>query len=336
MRKLHVFFILIILCLTMCDNQESLNPVKKTKFLLDTIVEISIYDNDISNDRADAIIDEAFSEIASYDSLYNNYNEYSFLSQVNQQAFSAAVRIDTSLHNLLSTAIMVSEQSDGAFDVTVSPILKTWKFGRETPVVPRDNDIQKALGVTGFKHIELSDKHIRFLKKGLEIDLGGIAKGYIIDRAISSLIQNGVTDAMINAGGDIRAICSSLTKGKRNIWIRHPRLREKLFGRFQMDTGSIATSGDYERFFIEDSVRYHHIIDPRTGYPGNKSISVTIMAQNLMLADAYATAVFVMGPDAGLEFIENKENIEGVILYQQDDSLAYKVSTGLMNKFTTN
>lgn len=300
---------------------------------MDTLVEISVYNKDIPEDSVSALIDEAFAQIAYFDSLYNNYNEYSYVTYINNNAFNKTVRIDSGLMNLLTTSIRVSELSNGAFDITIAPVIDVWNFGGDTPKVPEERVIQETLKQTGYKSLKAANNTVRFLKQGMKIDLGGIAKGYVVDRAISLLVKHGITDAMINAGGDIKIICGELTEEKRSVWIRHPRKRDKLFGRFQMDTGSVATSGDYERFFMSDSVRYHHIIDPKTGYSAKGCVSVTIVADNLMIADAYATAVFVLGPDAGFGFIERMPDVEGIIIYEKNNGLSYKVSSGLIDKF---
>ncbi|MBN1154176.1 FAD:protein FMN transferase [candidate division KSB1 bacterium] len=336
MIRKYIFLSTLLLIFCVCGGQDSLQPIVKTKFLMDTLVEISVYDQDISEEEVTALIDAAFIEIAYLDSLYNNYNEFSYVTYINNNAYKTAVPLDTGLVNLLTTSIHVSELSNGAFDITIAPVLDAWNFGGDVPNVPEESAIRSALSRTGYNFLEIKNNKVKFLKKDMKIDLGGIAKGYVVDRAMSSLVKNGITDAMINAGGDIRTICGPMTENKRSVWIRHPRKREKLFGRFQMDTGSVATSGDYERFFISDSVRYHHIVDPKTGYPADKCVSVTIVSENLMVADAFATAVFVLGPDAGLGFIERLPEIEGIIIYEKNDSLVYKVSSGLVDKFLVN
>jgi len=333
MKRKYIYSLLLLLIYCGCGRNQSLVPITKTRFLMDTLVEISVYNKDIPEDSVSALIDEAFAQIAYFDSLYNNYNEYSYVTYINNNAFNKTVRIDSGLMNLLTTSIRVSELSNGAFDITIAPVIDVWNFGGDTPKVPEERVIQETLKQTGYKSLKAANNTVRFLKQGMKIDLGGIAKGYVVDRAISLLVKHGITDAMINAGGDIKIICGELTEEKRSVWIRHPRKRDKLFGRFQMDTGSVATSGDYERFFMSDSVRYHHIIDPKTGYSAKGCVSVTIVADNLMIADAYATAVFVLGPDAGFGFIERMPDVEGIIIYEKNNGLSYKVSSGLIDKF---
>jgi thiamine biosynthesis lipoprotein len=165
------------------------------------------------------------------------------------------------------------------------------------------------------------------------IDLGGIAKGYAVGEAIKALQAHGVTDAQIDAGGDLATIASPLTAGKRHIYIRHPEDRQKYFGRFRMDVGTVATSGDYERYFIYNGQRFHHILDPRNGLPARSCRSVTIRAMDAALADGLSTAVFILGPDQGMALVEQLPDVEAVILYDDGHGLQSKVSSGLQAGF---
>ncbi len=161
------------------------------------------------------------------------------------------------------------------------------------------------------------------------LDLGGIAKGYAADAAMEVLRRHGFFDAQVDAGGDLRTLATKQTQGKRKVYVRHPILGDAFYGRFPMDEGAVATSGDYERFFEEDGVRYHHLLDPKTGMPAAGCRSVTIVGSDAMTCDALATAVFVLGPEQGLLLIESLPKTEGVILYEEHGILKEKISSGL-------
>ena len=206
----------------------------------------------------------------------------------------------------------------------------------DNPRVPDATEIKNQLEHVDYRLVELENHNIKFNRPKIKIDLGAIAKGFAIDEAIRVLQQYGIKDAIVNAGGDLRAVCSSLTQGKRKIWIKHPRIENKLLGYFQMDNGSVATSGDYERFFIKDSVRYFHILDPKTGYPARGCVSVTIQTDNAMIADALATTVFVLGSDSGMNFVEKLSGVEAIILFEQNKKINWTASSGLKDKFKIN
>jgi thiamine biosynthesis lipoprotein len=180
-------------------------------------------------------------------------------------------------------------------------------------------------------------RFVHFRRPNMAIDLGGIAKGYVVDRGIATLAQAGLHDAMITAGGDLRAIASPLTADRRYIWIRHPRPanpdsvengeKEKIFfGRFRLDAGAVSTSGDYERFFFKNGRRYHHMIDPRTGYPANRAVSATVLAKNSVQADALSTTLFVLGPERGLALADSLPEVEAMIIYQDRGKLNWRAT----------
>lgn len=328
MRKLVLLFFALPIIIQ-CTANQKFQPVEQTRLLMDTFVQIVVYNDQKSNAELNAIIEKALDRIKQIDQITNFYNDSSLISYVNQTAGNQEVSIDSVLAEILSASGMISELTDGNFDVTIGKVKKLWPFSSEQPVVPDSAKIIEALKYVDYKLIELKNNKIKFSKPGIQIDLGGIAKGYAIDEAIKVLQNNGIKDALVNAGGDLRAICSKLTCGKRKIWIKHPRKPEAFFGHFRMDEGSVATSGDYERFFIIDSVRYFHILNPKTGYPARKCVSVTIQASNAMLADALATVVFVMGPEKGMIFVKSLPNVECIILFEKNNQLNYVATDGI-------
>ncbi|OQX83846.1 hypothetical protein B6D60_09970 [candidate division KSB1 bacterium 4484_87] len=332
MKKLAAS-LLIVLVFAQCQKSEKLHPVSQTRILMDTIVQIVLYQSGKTDEQLQKIINQAFKRMEQIDSLTNNYSDSSQISFINKNASLHSVVVDSSLMSILRLGKKMSHTTNGDFDMTIGAIKDLWQFQSEHPHVPDSNSIKYNLKFINYNLVELDDKEIKFKKSGVNLDLGGIAKGYAIDEAIRIIKQAGVSDAMVNAGGDLRAICSDLTRGKRNIWVQHPRMHGKFVGHFQLDEASVATSGDYERYFFQDSVRYHHILDPKTGYPARKCVSVTVVTKYAMEADALATAIFVMGPERGMVFVNNLPDVQALIIYQQNNKLKAVGSTQLMKKF---
>ena len=328
-------YVIIIICIISlnCNKKVQVRPIQKIKIMMDTFVKITIYDESKSTTDILKIIDEAFYEINKIDSIANNRSEKSLITQINNNAGINEIKLNSELFEIINQAQEVSKLTEGAFDITIFPLLKLWKFADSINHIPTNDEIQKTLNAVDYEHIMINADQISFKQSNVKLDLGGIAKGYAVDKGMEVLIKHGITDALINAGGDFRAICSNLTTGKRKVWIKHPRKSSEFYGYFKMNTGSVATSGDCERFFIVDSVRYHHILNPKTGNPGRKSVSVTIQTADAILADALATAIFNLGPQKGIELINNLENVEGLIIFKDKGSLQHSISKGLKNNF---
>ncbi|MEE9543651.1 MAG: FAD:protein FMN transferase, partial [Thermodesulfobacteriota bacterium] len=225
------------------------------------------------------------------------------------------VAVSKELFKVVSGAVKVSRMTSGAFDPSWAAMHGLWDFRPDNKRIPSKEELEKALPLINYKLIELDpDKMTVGLKeKGMAIGLGGIAKGYAVDRAMERLSKMGIRNAIIKAGGDVRV------QGRREggepwrISIQHPR-EEGVLARLPLSNISISTSGDYERYFMKDSILYHHIIDPETGYPARGCQSVTILAPDTMTSDAFATAVFVLGPEKGLRLVERLNGVEAIIV----------------------
>lgn len=337
MKKCSACLILgaMLLFLSCTSDNNTIQPLERTSVMMDTFIQISIYDQNRPAEELNQILDLAFKRMAEIDRIANDYDDSSFVSLINREAGYQPIRLDDVSYNLIMASQSISKLSDGAFDITIGSVKQLWNFTQENPRIPGDSILQRQLQWVGTDHIKIQDKKIQFDSPAVRIDFGAIAKGYAVDQAIEVLKKHGITDAMVNAGGNLRTICSDLTKGKRRVWIKHPRKPDTLYGYFKMDEGSVATSGDYERFFMEGSVRYHHILDPKTGHPARDCVSVTILALTATEADGLGTAVFVLGPEKGLDLINQLPNVEGVIIFERDGKLKWKVSSGLRKKFKT-
>jgi FAD:protein FMN transferase len=335
MRNFRLFATIFIMFL-FCSPTQKLNPVEQTRILMDTFVQVQIFDQDKSDDDLKKIIEATFLRIKEIDSITNNYNDSSLISFINRNAGSKPVELDSVLENLIQTSDKISKKSNGMFDITIGGIKRLWNFSSDQHKVPDYIEIKKGLEFVDYRLITVNNHKIEFSSSGIEIDLGAIAKGFAIDEAIRVLKYNNIKDAMVNAGGDLRAFCSEFTRGKRKVWIRHPRIDNKRFGYFQMDNGSVATSGDYERYFFEDSIRYHHILNPKTGYPAKKCLSATVLTENATMADALSTTIFVLGPNEGINFVEKIVGVEAIILFEKNGNLDFVVSSGLKERFILN
>jgi len=309
-KNLLIIISLILLLFTACD---SLKKAEQTKESMGTFVTITVYDED--EDKAERVIGIAFEEIERIESLVSNYIDTSevYILNKNGEIDSA----DNEFIYLLGKSLKYGDISRGAFDITVQPILDLYKYTfSELERAPTDDEIKETLKLVGYEKIHIRNRRVEFMEGGMKITLGGIAKGYIIDKAIEILGNKGIEHALVNAGGDMRAIGN---KGKKNwkISLQNPRKKWDSIVTIEINDTAVCTSGDYERFF-DDSKNFHHIVDPRTGYSATELISVTIVADSAMDCDALATSVFVMGKEKGLELIESL-HVEGLLITKEKD-----------------
>jgi thiamine biosynthesis lipoprotein len=237
------------------------------------------------------------------------------VSLINGRAGLEDVRVSGELLSLLVQAVEVSRETGGAFDVTVGPLVALWQFDVGGKV-PAPEDLELALGLVDYRGLDLDVKEstVGLAAGGMKIDLGGIGKGFAVDRAANLLLEEGVENAIIDAGGDLRLLGSRPGKDFWRIGIRHPRDPARLLVSLDLADRAVVTSGDYERFFMAGGKRYHHLLDPATGLPAEGCQSVTVVAGDTASADAYATAAFVLGPRRGLELLRRLPGVEGIIV----------------------
>ncbi len=319
----------IILCIALTSTAYAGEGIfKKSKKLMGTEMEITVVSAD--EKTAHKAIDSAFAEIKRIEELMSTYIPESQISKINSAAGKKIVKVDEELIRLIKRAIEYAEVTEGGFNISVGPLIKLWKI-KEGGKIPSNDEIKKAKEMINYKYIVVDEKKkIVFLKKkGMSIDLGGIAKGYASDRAKSVLIQEGIASGIVAVAGDINAFGVKPEKAKWRIGIQHPRKKDAFIGIIELNDEAVSTSGDYERFFIKDGKRYHHIIDPKTGKPAEKCQSVTIVSKEATSTDALSTGIFVMGHENGMALIERLPDVEGIII---DSKGNIAVSSGLKSR----
>ncbi len=286
---------------------------RQSQFMLDTFVEMTVASLD--NQEAHNAMSAAYEEIHRIEALLSRYQSESQIYEINQHAGEdKAVRVNREVVEIVQRSLWYADLTDGVFDITIGPVIDLWGIGTEHERVPNTAELQHILQSVDYRQIEIQgEQAIRLPYPEMKLDLGGIAKGYSIDQAIEVLQRHNITSALLNAGGDIRCIGTKPDGTPWRIGIQHPR-KSGILGVVQLQDAAIATSGDYERFFFRDNARFHHIFNPRTGIPAGECQSVTILAKTAEVADVFATAVFVMGPENGLAFIEERTDIEGMII----------------------
>jgi thiamine biosynthesis lipoprotein len=266
-----------------------------------------------SEDKAkgEAAISSVFDDMKRIDRLMSTWKEDTEISLVNREGSKRPVKISRELFRLLQVSVQYSELTHGAFDITYASVGYLYDFKKG--VHPDQKAIDAALPGINWRHMVLDTKKttVFFTRPGMRIDLGGIAKGYSVDRGIEILQQQGITRAMVNAGGDTRIIGDRFGK-PWVVGVRDPDHEGKVFLRLPLTDTAFSTSGDYERYFDEDGKRFHHIIDPKTGDSARKCRSVTVISGNATRTDALTKSVFIMGPEEGIKFIDTLPDVDAV------------------------
>lgn len=315
--------IVVGLFLQMGRKQEK-HLYKETRSSLYTLVTITVVGD--SPEKARKATAAAYDALDDLGRLLNFYAEDSELSAINRNAGIKPVHVSRDTLEIVKTALMVSEQTEGGFDVTVGPIVKLWDFKKKT--LPSAAAIAERLPSVGYENIVIDEAAATvFLKKpGIQMDLGGIIKGFAADKAVQTLKANGIEDGIVAVAGDIKLFGRQPDGRPWNIGIQNPRAegdKDELFATVNLGTQGISTSGDYQRYFILDGVRYHHLLNPKTGYPESLCRSVTVIAPEAALTDAYATGIFIMGPQKGLAVLE-RLGMDGVIIDRDGKVLTTK------------
>jgi thiamine biosynthesis lipoprotein len=250
------------------------------------------------------------------DSLMSNWTTTSEVARINREASRGEITIHPEVSEVLDVALQIGRESGGAFDVTVEPLVRLWGFLGGTPRVPSQAEIDEALKLTGLEYVKLdpSARTLRIAKQGIKIDLGGIAKGYGVDRVADVLRDSGTTDALVDLSGNMVALGDAAGRDGWTVGVRDPSGERPYLARIVLHDEAVATSGDYEQFVDADGRRYGHILDPRTGWSARGLASVTVVGDRAMPADAWATALFVLGPEDAKVVARQRDDLSVVLI----------------------
>jgi len=289
--------------------------------VMGTTLEVTVYRPEVQTLQALADLEAAHALIDAFDRSMSLYKPDSDIVALNARAGTGPVSVSDSFYDLLAASNYYAKLSDGAFDITVQPLVELWGFYRNTrQTLPPKDDVDTVLKRVSYKNVTLNEENKSIaLKEGTALDLGGIAKGFAIDRAIDLLRSRGVAAALINLGGNVAVFGPAPNGEAWSVGVKHPR-EDRLIGRIRLSEGAVSTSGDYDRFFEVDGVRYNHLIDPRTGWPVPGLNAVTVVAPTATAADALSTAVFVLGAEAGLSMLEQCSGVYGLVIQPGQNS----------------
>lgn len=302
-------------------ESDNVEIIKKTKILIGTVVEIQVRDAD--EEKARQAITNAFEEIKRIEELFSSYNEESIVWKLNHGKMKGQ-RLQNELFDIVTFSDSIWKISDGAFDVSLGNLIELWGFSSELPSVPSNEKLAEKLAASGWKNVQLKNEKSILISQNTKLDFGAVAKGYAVDKAVQILEQSKVSAALVNAGGEIKGFGYDWVVG-----VQHPRNKSEIFGKIKLNGMSVATSGDYEQYFEKDEKRYHHILNPKTGMPADGCQGVTIICRENKLADALATAVFVLGREKGLQLVEKLNEVEAMII----DSNGNTITSKNFNKF---
>ena len=297
---------------------KKMHKVSKTRLAMGTFVSMTLIH--ASRDEAEEVMGQAFEEMDRLSALMNRYDERTAVGQLNREGHLNDLPPEVA--EVVSRALYYHRLSQGNFDITVKPIIDLFKekTGENQKALPTHKELRKALEFVDSNNIELKGKAITFKKPGMGITLDGIAKGYIVDRASERLAAHGIKNHLINAGGDIRTMGARADNKSWTVAIQDPLKKRNYPDIVHMNTGSIATSGNYEIYFDREKM-FHHIVDPKTGISPEMSTSVSVTAPTTMDADALATGVFVMNPVKGTGFINSLAQAESLIVAKDGTQL---------------
>ncbi|MCL2833808.1 MAG: FAD:protein FMN transferase [Treponema sp.] len=315
-RKFFVRTLFSVLVLTVLAGCQKAEP-SQSEFVLATLCTVTLYDK--GNDK---VYRDVFDRLTEIENRMSVHIETSDIYLINQSAGIEPVKVHDDVYKVIETAVHYSDLSDGAFDITVEPLVSLWDIGGDNPRVPSPAEIDSVLPLINWHDIVLDPVNKTVFLKNREqaLDLGAIAKGYAADEAAAIIKKAGIPRAIIDLGGNIMIVGTKKDKSLWKIGIQNPNdSRGEYIGIAQMTAKTVVTSGVYERYFFSDGIRYHHLLSVATGYPAdNGLLSVTIITNNSIDADALSTSVFVLGYEKGRALVESLDGVDAVFIF--DDS----------------
>jgi FAD:protein FMN transferase len=314
-------------CVGVPSGPESV-AVTRTQMQMGTLVKITAVAR--SESIAQAAASTAFAEIHRLEALLSTWISTSELSRVNASAGVRPIPVSPDTMTVVRGAIQVAEMTDGGFNITIGPAVSVWNV-IEDRRVPTESELEilRALVDLQSVDLDLQTQTIFLEKTGMQIDVGGIGKGYAADQAVMAMKKAGASAGVVALSGDIKTFGQLPGGGKFSVGIQHPRKEGEVLAFIDLENEAISTAGDYERFFERDGVRYHHILNPRTLQPARGCQSVTVIAREGIWADGLDTGIFVMGAELGLQLVEALPDVEAIIV---DHEGAVHVSSGLRDR----
>ncbi|OWZ83912.1 FAD:protein FMN transferase [Natranaerobius trueperi] len=318
---LPLIVILSVILLGGCSEVEEFSD---SSLLMDTRVDILVTSE--SKQEADRAIDAVKSEIQRLENKLSRHEQGSEVDKINDKAGEKPVAVSDETWEVITGAIEIGERMDGKFDITIAPILEAYGFGKDEQKVPNEDELEELLQLVDHNNIELNEQEqtVYLPDSNMKIDLGGVAKGFILDRSVEVLEEYNIYSGLVDGGGDISTTSKKFDDTPWVVGVSHPRKNDH-FAEIELQGESIVTSGDYERYFMENDTRYHHIIDPDTGKPSHDVISVTVISDYNFKANIKATGAFNLGLEASLDLFEKEEDLEAVII---DGEGEYHITSG--------
>lgn len=343
MRFIKAFSVLIlIIMLVGCSNENEVNtskttstttvndtiPASKEFFAMDTYMEVDAY-----GDNGEKAVAKAEKEVNKLDSILSTGKSTSEISKLNKNK-KQVVSADTM--SLIKESVIISKETNGAFNPTIYPLMELWGFTTKNYYVPKDNEIKPLLNHMDIDNIKIdeSKNEVSFKDSNMKIDLGAIAKGYTSSKIIDIFKENNIKSGMVTLGGNVQVLGKKPDGSLWKVGIQNPIGGDEYLGVLQTSDKAVITSGGYERNFTKNGKIYHHILDPSNGYPANNGLtSVTIISSDGTLADALSTSLFVMGKDKAIDFYKKSNYNFDFILYTSDNKLI--ISDGIEDKFSS-
>lgn len=313
MKNRRILLLLLLFPFLLSFNGRQERIFRKSLILMDTLTTITVVAD--SEKKAESGIDAAFLEIKKLEKLISFWDPESEISSVNKNAGVLPVKVSPQTLDLIQYALYISEKTDGAFDPTIGPVIRQWDFKKQKKPAPAK--LGEALKLVNYREMKIDGKNSTayLAKKGMSFDTGGIAKGYAADLAEKVLKSKGIKAGLIAIAGDIKGFGRKPDGKGWIVAIRNPRESKgnELLAKIELLDEAISTSGDYERYFFEDGKRFHHILNPETGYPARGIQSVSIVAPKGVSTDGFSTGIFIMGPEKGTKKMKEL-GLDGIIV----------------------
>ncbi|MCT4688000.1 FAD:protein FMN transferase [Vallitalea sp.] len=313
-KQIILFIVFILIVLVGCNNTITQKNKKMSDetFLLGTLVKVTIYGENVNEKDFDGI----FKIISDIESKVSRNISTSEISKINNNEIEE-IKLSKDTFNIIKKGLYYSKLSEGRFDITIAPLVSLWGIDTEDARVPAQKEIKEVLKKVNYKNLFLDEENLTLhIKKDTQIDLGGIAKGYIADKVSKYLKQSKMENAIINLGGNILTVGNKPNGDSWKIGVRNPfNKRGREIGVVAIGQKSLVTSGIYERYLEEDGVKYHHILDPYTGYPVENDLAgVTIISDYSVDGDGLSTVIFSMGLEEGYKLVDNINNVDAIFI----------------------